>query len=203
MGLFDALRPATAGLSPTVRAGLAAADTGRVLTWARDTNTGDVVAATTGCVVSVGDDGRVHWARPWSEVLSGSWEPVTETISVTWVDGSRAAQWTFARGGSRFSDVFHDRVAASVLIDAPVVVDGRDMGRVALRRDLMTGELRSQRVRSRGVRADDPEYARAAAAVLDDLTERAGLDVAASADVTTPPGGRGAPAAKDGVAATD
>lgn len=175
MGLPTPWRRRKAGLPPAVRARLSTLEAGRVLAWGRDAYTGAAVVATAAFVAVVADDGSVRLARPWLDVLAGSWEPGTETISVTWVGEGRGAQWTFGRGGAAFAEAFYDRVAASVLVDAPLVAQGRELGRAAIRRDLATGDLHRQVVRARGVRADDPLFASVSAAVLDDLAERVGL----------------------------
>ena len=61
------------------------------------------------------------------------------------------------------------------LIDAPVEIKGRSLGRVAIRRDMRTGDLLRQVTWSRAARHDD-EHARAYAQVLlDDLAEQVGL----------------------------
>ena len=68
-----------------------------------------------------------------------------------------------------------ERVAERVLIDAPVEIGGRALGRVAIRRDMRTGDLLRQVTWSRAARHDD-EHARAYAQVLhDDLAEQVGL----------------------------
>ena len=156
----------------------------RIMGAARDTRSGDHVVATTYDValVSAGaggsDDLQVRLRRPWHEVSAGAWEPLTQTISVTWVDGGRAAQWTLAESadqGAAFATAFYERVAASVLIDAPIEIEGRSLGRVAIRRDMRTGDLLRQVTWSRAARHDD-EHARAYAQVLlDDLAEQVGL----------------------------
>lgn len=112
--------------------------------------------------------------RAWHEVASGALEPMTSTISVTWVEGGRASQWTLTSGARRFAEVFHDRVAASVIIDAPVQIDGRTFGRVAIRRNLATGEPLRQEVWSGGGRLD-PVVLDYAERILDDLAEQAGM----------------------------
>ncbi|WP_226346081.1 hypothetical protein [Agilicoccus flavus] len=123
-----------------------------------------------------GSDGAtVRLSRPWLDVLAGAWEPVTGTISVTWVDGGRAAQWTLGPGGDRFSAVFYERVAASVLVDAVVVLDDAEVGRVAIRRDLSDSSLVEQIVPARGVRRGDPQVAALCGEVLAELAESAGL----------------------------
>ncbi len=183
-------------LPRAVDAALGLASGERVMAWGRDERTQSFVVATTSRLVVVADEatraaaaglpqqGTASWgdsgatvlARPWHEVEGGAWEPHTATISVSWVDGGRASQWTLRTGGDRFSAVFYERVAASVVVDAPVERDGRPLGRVAIRRDLATGDLLRQTSWGRGVRHDDPATAAAAARLLDTLAEQSGLD---------------------------
>ncbi len=149
----------------------------RVLAAACDERTGDYVVATTTKLAVVGEDGTLRLHRPWHEVGAGAWEPQTQTISVTWADGGRAAQWTLAGsgGGERLAEVFYERVATSVLIDAPVEIEERVLGRVAIRRDLESGDLVRQITWSRGVGRDDAGAHHHAEVLLDDLAEQAGL----------------------------
>lgn len=155
----------------------------RVLAFARDERTGGYVVATTTRLsalperpAALGDKPPIEaLSRPWHEVAGGAWEPMTETISVSWVDGGRAAQWSLREGGPRFAEVFHDRVASSVIIDAPVELGGRPLGRVAIRRDLATGETLRQVAWSRGSRHDDPAALAFARQLLDDLAEQTGM----------------------------
>lgn len=181
------------GVPKAVRGALDLGRGERIMGAARDTRSGDHVIATTHDVVLVSDGTgsaggvagaggasgpQVGLRRPWHDVSAGAWEPLTQTISVTWVDGGRAAQWTLAESsdqGAAFATAFYERVAASVLIDAPIEIEGRSLGRVAIRRDLRTGDLLRQVTWSRGARHDD-EHARAYANVLlDDLAEQVGL----------------------------
>lgn len=188
MGLFRR-RP---GLPPELAAELFADDrdarAGRtrgeqVLAVARDERTdGYVVATTTRLAALPAPAGPPatgpildRLVRPWHEVAGGAWEPMTATVSVTWVDGGRAAQWTLRAGGERFAQVFYDRVQASVVIDAPVEMSGRTVGRVAIRRDLATGEPLRQVAWGRGAARDDPAAQHYAAVLLDHLAEQAGM----------------------------
>lgn len=168
-----------------VRAALGLGRGERIMAAARDSRSGDHVIATTTevALVSAGTDAseseaRVQLQRPWHEVSAGAWEPLTQTISVTWVDGGRASQWTLAESGDQgaaFATAFYERVAASVLIDAPIEVEGRSLGRVAIRRDLRTGDLLRQVTWGRGARHDDAHAQAYAKVLLDDLAEQVGL----------------------------
>ncbi|GAB95135.1 hypothetical protein BJY21_004157 [Kineosphaera limosa] len=187
MGLFGGPK-----LPADVDAALGRARGERLLAVGRDERTGGYVAATTHRVaalpavqsgVAAGDPAAgvepgprlESVARPWHEVSGGAWEPMTRTISVTWVDGGRAAQWSLREGGERFAAVFYERVAASVVIDAPVELDGRAVGRVAIRRDLATGQPMRQIAWTRGARPTDPHAVAYADLLLEDLAEQAGL----------------------------
>ncbi len=155
----------------------------RVLACARDERTDAYVVATTARLavvpapdaVSPGSARSVELRRSWSDVEGGAWEPRTGTISVTWVAGGRAAQWTLREGGERFAQVFYERVAASLLIDAPLDHEGRPLGRVAIRRDLATGQLLRQVIWIRGVRRDDAAVQARAERLLDALGEGVGM----------------------------
>lgn len=178
MGLFGRRR-----LPASVDAALGRRRGERVLAFARDERTDGYVVATTTRLSAVpagasvpGDKPPIQaLSRSWHEVAGGAWEPMTETISVSWVDGGRAAQWSLRDGGARFAEVFHDRVASSVIIDAPVDIDGRNLGRVAIRRDLATGDTFRQVAWSRGPRQGDPAADAYAQRLLDDLAEQAGM----------------------------
>ncbi|WP_168581676.1 hypothetical protein [Gephyromycinifex aptenodytis] len=123
--------------------------------------------------------------RRWLEVDAGSWDSLTATISVTWVDGSRAAQWTFPEGsGVRFAEVFHDRVQASLIIDAPIQGPTRQLGKAAIRKDLCTDELVPQLIWSRGVRRGDSEAMAAGQSVLRSLAELVDLDLGSTGPVS-------------------
>lgn len=144
---------------------------------ARQLETGGcVVVATMHELVLVHPEAGELARKRWLDVDAGSWENLTSTISVTWVDGSRAAQWTFPDGGgTRFAEVFRDRVQASVFVDAPVEGPERRYGRAAIRKDLRTGELVPQLVWDRSVRRTDPQIQTLGQAVLNTLAEQSGL----------------------------
>lgn len=140
---------------------------------ARPVETGGcVVVATLHELILVHPQAGELMRRRWLDVDAGSWDSLTATISVTWVDGSRAAQWTFpGRTGVRFAEVFHDRVQSSVVVDAPVEGPSGRYGKAAIRKDLRTEELIPQLVWSRGVRRGDAQAAAAGDAVLRALSE--------------------------------
>ncbi|NHN57443.1 hypothetical protein G9U51_16875 [Calidifontibacter sp. DB0510] len=147
----------------------------RALASARDDNTGAVVVATSYRLAVVRED-AVVLDRPWSDVDAGQWDPHTWTLSITWVDRSRAGQWTFKNQDTRMPEVVHERVQASVVLAAPLALAGRrQTGRVVVRKNLADGRLFVQEVLGRGVRPDDPDVALEVARVSADLKDQVGL----------------------------
>lgn len=146
----------------------------KVLAFAVDDNTGATVAAcTTEFVVT--RDGEVE-RRPWSQVDSGQWNPDTWTLTVTWVDRGRGAQYTFKNADTRLPEVFHERVQASIVLAASLPTTGAGQsGRVVIRKDLRTAEMFEQVVLGRGTSASDPAVAQAIANVSADLRDQVGL----------------------------
>ncbi|NYJ74280.1 MULTISPECIES: hypothetical protein [Allobranchiibius] len=138
----------------------------RVLTFARDDNTGaQVVATTYRFVVATAD--TVVMQRDWYDVDAGQWDPDTWTLTVTWVDGRHAGQYTFRGQDTRLPETFHERVQASVVLASPLDLPGpRRSGRVVIRKDLRDGRLFEQTVLGRQTPADDP----AVLARIDQLT---------------------------------
>ncbi len=170
----------------------------RVLAWGQDTVTGACIVASLYALhhlppgastsphlggdlalavlpTGVAAGASVRWSRPWLDVLAGSWEPRTHTLSVTWADGSRASMWTLKERQLRLPSVFQERVRASLYVSTPVEVGGRPVGQVALRRDLATGELREQVSWRRGRPTTDPAVAAEVDRLLADLRDQAGL----------------------------
>ncbi|NNG40527.1 hypothetical protein HJ588_14755 [Flexivirga sp. ID2601S] len=146
----------------------------KVLAAAVDANTGAHVVATT-LHLAVVTDRSVALRKPWHLVDAGQWEPQTWTLTVTWVDGSRPGQWTFAPQDTRLPETVHERVQSTVVLSEPLPLTGRRRGRVVIRRDLQTGGLLTQTVLGRGVRGDDPEVAAAVSRVSAYLQEQVGL----------------------------
>ena len=157
---------------------LAALDLGRgerVLAFGTDENSGARVVATTWRLATV-LGGRPVGQRPWTDVDTGHWQPDTWTLTVTWVDRSRATQWSFTGQETRLPEVVHERVQASVVLAASLPLAGpRRSGRVVIRKDLRDGRLFEQVVLGRATPADDPVVAAAVARALDDLREQVGL----------------------------
>jgi hypothetical protein len=174
MALFSFRSPGH-DLPAAVLSALALTGAEKVLAHAAETASGRHVVATTYAVVAVNPAGEVETRRPWHEVDAGAWEPRTGTISVTWTDGRRPAQWTLGPGHDTFADAFRERVTTSVIVSEALVMGSRTVGQATIRRDLATGRLLPVVVFGRGVRRDDPEVAEYAQEVLLFLGEQVGL----------------------------
>lgn len=148
----------------------------RVLASATEKYSGASLVASTGHLGLVDDDGTVLVRRSWVEVNSAAWEPMTGTLTVTWTDGGRPEQWTCGAEGGRLAEVLHDRVAHSVVVAVSLEHEDRTIGRAAIRRHPLTGELFPQLVWGRGGRRRDPEKEAYGRAVLANLCEQAGIE---------------------------
>lgn len=162
-------------LAPEIRAAVPLGPGERILAHSTDTATGSAVVLTSWSLAAVDPTGGLLFRRPWSDTDGGGWAPRTKTVSVTWVDGSRPAQWSLASGGDRVAEVFRERVQASVALSAEVRVGDPVVARAAVRKDLHTGALFEQVVYGRGVRRDAPGVVAAVDAVLADLRDQTGL----------------------------
>ncbi len=149
----------------------------RVLAFGRDDNTGRYVVVTSYRFAVVDADGAAPSVdRPWLEVDAGHWDPDTWTLTVTWVEGGRSAQYTFRQQDTRLPETFHERVQASVVLASPLGLTGpRRSGRIVIRKDLRTGELREQVVLGRQTPAEDPAVVRRVREVGAQLREQVGL----------------------------
>lgn len=148
----------------------------KVLAVSEEQYSGAKLVATTGHLALVDNDGTVLERRPWVEVNSATWEPMTGTLTVTWTDAIRSSQWTLGDHGNALATVVHERVAYSVVVAVPLEKDEREIGRAAIRRDAVTGELFPQIVWGRGGRGRDPEKLAYGRRVLEHLCEQAGID---------------------------
>lgn len=184
MGLFD--RWANRTEPPAaVLAALKLARGERVLASAVDDNTGGHVVATTYglAVVSLGlaappaaaPTAEVTIRRRWLAVDAGAWEPETATLTVTWADGGRGAQWSFRDQQTLLPETLRERVQASVVIATRLTLGDRRSGRVAIRQDFATRELIPQTILGRYTRADDPEVQAHVQAALAHLRDQVGL----------------------------
>lgn len=147
----------------------------RVLAFAVDDNTRAHVVATTWSINAVAVNDVVTVRKPWHLVDAGSWDKDLWTLTITWVDGSRAAQWSFTNQPGALAQAVHERVQSSVVLAAALAFPGQGRGRVVIRRDHATGELLSQTLLGRGVRRDDPEVRGLVSATLADLRDQVGL----------------------------
>lgn len=173
MKIYPGSRPPR--LPATVADGLELGKGEQVLSFAVDDNTGAYVVATTLHIACVTDSGDVLLKRPWHEVDTGHWETDTWTLTVTWVDRRRGAQWSFLKQETRFPETFRERVQASVVLSEPLgLVGPRRSGRVVLRKNLSTQQVAIQAVLGRGTPADDPEVQEAVERVGAFLLEQAG-----------------------------
>lgn len=177
MGLFGRGRR-SAGLPGEVLTGLGLASDDRVMAFGVDTATGGYAVLSRHHLALVAPSGWVGFRRPWHEVASGSWDPVTGTVSVLWADGARPAMLTFGVGHDDIADVYRERVQASVVTSDQVLLADEDgpasAGRVSLRKNLATDDLLVQVKLNRGVRGSDPEVAAAVQRATADLWEQVG-----------------------------
>jgi hypothetical protein len=159
-------------LPDTVRGALALGSGERVLSWGSDAAWTTVVA-TNHRLCAVNPGGDLVAARPWHEVDAGSWSSELGQLTVTWVDGSRPAQWVLG-DASLLPETVRERVQASVVLTQSIDFGPRRRARVAVRQDLATGDLVEQVVLGRGARSDDAELAAATRAAAAYLREQVG-----------------------------
>lgn len=198
MGLFNRRAP-RAELPPAVMAALELAKGERVLSFGVDDNTGRYVMATTYALAVVKPVVATTTAtstvvtsevmaaattqpkvertlrRRWLAVDAAAWEPDTATLTVTWADGGRGAQWSFRDQETRLPETLRERVQASVVIATRLTLGDRRNGRVAIRQDFATRELIPQTILGRYTRADDPEVQAHVQAALAHLRDQVGL----------------------------
>ncbi len=174
MGLFNRKAP-RAELPAAVTKALELAKGERVLAFAIDDFTGAYVIATTYALAVVTSTAELTLRRRWLSVDAGSWEPETETLTVTWADGRRAGQWSFRDQESLLPETLRERVQASVVHSTRLTLGDRRAGRVAIRQDFATRELIAQTILGRHARADDPEVQAHVKAALAHLRDQVGL----------------------------
>lgn len=162
-------------LAPTAREVLELAKGEHVLAAALDDNSGSYVVATTYAIAVVSAGGERTLRRPWHLVDAGVWQPETYTLSVTWTDGHRPAQWTFRDQRTLLPEVLRERVQGSVVLATRLLLGDRRTGRVAIRKDFATRELIPQVVLGRGVRPDAPDVQAQVQAAMADLKDQVGL----------------------------
>lgn len=126
-------------------------------------------------VVSPGPGHDVLVDRPWRMVDTGSWDPRTRMLRVTWVDGAAPEQWCLA-DDTKVPQVLRERVQATVVLVEVVELGEERSARVVVRKDLADGALSTQTVLGPGVRASDPGVLDATREAVARLREQAGLD---------------------------
>ena len=171
-----ASRPARPAAMPgPLRAALRDRTREKVLAWAVDDHSGDVVVAGAHHVFVLSAAGELVLERPWHLVDAGSYDPDEEALTVTWVDGSPVARWVF-RGGSTFvPETLRERVQASVVLAETLRLPGRRTARVVIRQDLASGTTLAQTLLGPGVRATDPEVRQVVQDAMSRLKEQVGL----------------------------
>jgi hypothetical protein len=145
----------------------------RVLSWAREESSGTTVVTTNHHLYAVDAAGARTLARPWHEVDGGSWSAELSQLTVTWVDGSKPAQWVLGVT-SLVPETLRERVQASVVLAQRIELGPRRWAKAVIRQDLGTGDLVEQVVLGRGVRADDAEMTARTEAALAYLREQVG-----------------------------
>ena len=168
-------RATQADLAPAIAQALGLAKGERVLAYAVDDNTGAHVVATTYALAVVTSTGERTLRRRWLSVDAGSWEPETATLTVTWVDGRRAGQWSFRDQQTLLPETLRERVQGSVVLSTRLMLGDKRSGRVAIRQDFATRELLAQTILGRYTRADDPEVQAHVHAALAHLKDQVGL----------------------------
>ena len=142
----------------------------RVLATASTTDD-EIVVVTTHRLAVTG--GELAEGRPWHLVDRGRWDPVTDELSVTWVDQSPAGRWLLAEAGG-VPELFQERVQATIVLVEEVTLDRQRRARVVLRKDLASGQVLAQTIIGRGCDPDDPQLVAATEAVADRLAEQVG-----------------------------
>lgn len=162
-------------LPDDIRDSLKLSGSERVLTFARDDNSGAQVVATSYRFVVLTAE-EVVLDRNWYDVDAGQWNPDTWTLTVTWIDGGRAGQYTFREQDTRLPETFHERVQASVVLAAPLDLPGPHRSvRVVIRKDLRGGRLIEQTVLGRQTPVDDPAVVARIDQLIAQLRDQVGL----------------------------
>ena len=105
----------------------------KVLAWA-PAGDGHLVGLAGRLLVSDGGDWQ---GFPWHEIEAGRWDEKAGTLS--WQDGAGDRHEVALQGRSRFTDLFNERVTASVVASRRVDLGGRRHLTLALRRNLEPG----------------------------------------------------------------
>lgn len=148
----------------------------RLLAWARDDATGEVVVAGRHRLYAVAGEGgnaQVTLARPWHLVDAGIWGE-DDRLTVSWVDKEPVRRWHIS-DPQRLGQTLWERVQASVVLSETLDLGQRHSARVVVRRDQGTGGLLTQSILGPGVDPQDPQVRAAVAATLEALREQVGL----------------------------
>jgi hypothetical protein len=148
----------------------------RLVAWAEDVDTGEVVVAGRYLLYAVsrsGGEPRVALARPWHLVDAGVWGE-DDILTVTWVDGEPKRRWHIV-DPQRLGQTLWERVQASVVLADTVDLGNRRTAKVVVRRDQQSGQLLTQTLHGPGVRPDDPEVRVRVEDALEALREQVGL----------------------------
>ncbi|MEO7069542.1 MAG: hypothetical protein ABI131_03525 [Nostocoides sp.] len=173
---FSLRRPSRPSALPgAVREALHDRTPEKVLAWAVDDSTGDVVVAGIHRVFVVSPDGQVALDRPWHLIDGGSWDADDEALTVTWVEGSPITRWVFRDGATFVPETLRERVQASVVLAETLRLGGRRTARVVLRQDLATGSMLAQTLLGPGVRAADPGVRQLTQEAMARLKEQVGM----------------------------
>jgi len=155
-----------------------------VLAVAQDDTSGDWLVLTTFRLLVLDDADGVRLERPWHEVATGTWDPESGTLSLSWVGSARATQWLLLRstGPGRIPQVFRERVSASVVQVREVSLDKRRTARVSVRSVLETRELIDQVVLGPDSSPADAELAAEVGRVRAEVRAAVGLPPQRTAD---------------------
>lgn len=159
-------------LPDDVRARLDLTDADTTLAVGRTTTEGWVVATRRGLAILRGDD---VLRRAWTDVDGARLDPASDTLTVTWVDGTAATTLPLVPDAARaLARAVHDRVQSSVVHGEKVELGRGRSVRVVLRR-ADDGALLTQVIGAGDVDLTDPETAAAVDAAEARVREAAGL----------------------------
>jgi hypothetical protein len=151
-------------------------DGDKLLAAARDELGDQWVLATTTRVAVVGVDAALRVSRPWLDVDRGAWDPDSDLLRVTWVNGGGPTRWQFTgRAARTFTDAFRERVQASVVLVREVDLGPGRRTRVAVRKDLASRALTDQVIPGTGVQDGDTELAEQVAVARATLRDQTGM----------------------------
>lgn len=121
-----------------------------------------------------GDAVQVLDERPWHDAENAAWDDETRTLRIRWVDGAPTWGLPVDEPDRDLMTTIRARIQSTLVTASSAKVGGRTV-RVALRRDLASGDLLLQHQYGQGLRAGDPRVAAAAASLEADIRDDAGL----------------------------